>query len=241
MKLVETIILLILILFIFYYALNLRYNFMNRNIGEPWLIETTHSLLSSKRIPSKLIRRSNDSKYGVEFTYTMWLYVATWPSDGYRHHILHKGEQSDTIPLLQAPSLYLDNGTNKLIVNMNSLNSINNEIKIDNIPVQKWFHITIMLINRNLDVFVNGRLKQRKQLDSPPKQNYGNLYISQGNTHKNDTDGVHGYISRLRYFNYAIPFWRIDQVVQQGPSRAPCPTTGSIPPTLAPDWWNFKK
>jgi hypothetical protein len=242
MEISQIIMLLIGISLIIYYILILRYTFINKQLGDPWLIETTHSLQNPKTIRSELIRRSNDSKYGVEFTYTFWIYIEKWPEEPTgKTHLLHKGENSET-PILQAPGIWLQNNTNTMTINMNSLKKLNNYVNIDNFPVKKWVHVSIMLINSNLDVFINGKLKERQQLTytttsdsqihtSPPKENYGNLYIS------NSDNGIRGYISRLRYFNSAIPFWRIEQMVKDEPSRAACPTTNLTPPRLSADWW----
>jgi hypothetical protein len=242
MELSQIIMLLIGISLIIYYILILRYTFINKQIGDPWLIETTHSLQNPKTIRSELIRRSNDSKYGVEFTYTFWIYIEKWPEtmgvlgENNHTHILHKGENSDD-PILQAPGVWLKNDINTMSINMNSLKNFNNYIDIPNFPVKKWVHVSIMLINSNFDVFINGKLKKRKQFTngdkiSPPKENYGNLYISNSNS------GIRGYISRLRYFNSAIPFWRIEQMVKDKPSRAACPITNLKPPKLSDDWWS---
>jgi hypothetical protein len=239
MEIVQIIILLIGISLIIYYILTLRYTFINRQVGDPWLIETTHSLQNKKTIKSEIIRRSDDSKYGVEFTYTFWIYIEKWPTGD--KHIFHKGENS-TEPLLRAPGVFLKQNVNTMQISMNSLGKLYNNIEVDNFPVKKWVHVSIMLINSNFDVFINGKLKERKRLTnipasgesealSPPKENYGNLYIS------NSEDGVRGYISRFRYFNSAIPFWRIEQMVKDEPSRAACPTTNLTPPILSSDWW----
>jgi hypothetical protein len=237
----QIIMLLIGISLIIYYILILRYTFINKQLGDPWLIETTHSLQNKKIINSELIRRSNDSKYGVEFTYTFWIYIEKWPEDSEgKTHLLHKGENSKN-PILQAPGIWLENNKNTMCINMNSLKKFENYISIDYFPIKKWVHVSVMLINSNLDVFINGKLKERQQLTytasdikthiSPPKENYGNLYIS------NSDDGIRGYISRLRYFNSAIPFWRIEQMVKDEPSKAACPTTNLTPPRLSADWW----
>jgi hypothetical protein len=237
----QIIMLLIGISLIIYYILVLRYTFINKQLGDPWLIETTHSLQNPKTIRSELIRRSNDSKYGVEFTYTFWIYIEKWPTeDTDKTHLLHKGENSET-PILQAPGIWLQNNTNTMIINMNSLKNLDNTVNIEYFPIKKWVHVSVMLINSNLDVFINGKLIKRKQLlyttpdlkthVSPPKENYGNLYIS------NSDAGIRGYISRFRYFNSAIPFWRIEQMVKDEPSRAACPITNLTPPKLSADWW----
>ena len=252
-KIIITIVLLAIVV---YFILNAYYDFSNKKLSDPWLIETTRSMFGNAgSVPSRKIRRSNDSKYGVEFTYAFWMYVNTWPlNDPDQHHVFHKGENSSN-PLLQAPGVWLKKGNNEMIINMNTLtntrrdmNTLTNtrgddandkeQIIIKNLPVKKWVHITIMLINQNLDVFVNGRLVQRHVLKSPPKQNYGNLYLTQTTQiGEGISQGINGYLSRMRYFNEAIPFWRIEQLINDGPSKAPCPSTGGMSPQLSSSWY----
>ncbi len=242
--LTQTIIIAIVILFILYFAVNMWYSIGDRRINEPWLVETTHNMNGNpKTIPSSMLPRSNDAKFGVEFTYSAYLYVENWPKVD--TIVFYKGESTSesAIPLLQAPGVWLNGNKNSIRVHMNTYKNFNVDVvggdlkpyvEIDNIPVKNWFHLTIMLVNNNIDVFINGRLRTRLPLDSPAKQNYGNLYLA-------PNDGFNGFISRFRYFNYALPFWRIEQLVREGASQAPCPVTQLVPPKLANDWWTRKK
>ena len=66
-------------------------------------------------------------------------------------------------------------------------------MSVDNIPLGKWFHLAVRLQNRDMDIFINGNLAARHKLTSPPKQNYGNVYITQN-------EGFQGQISNLRIF-----------------------------------------
>lgn len=199
--------------------------------GAPWIIRETR--LANKAmapIPGQIIKRSVDGQFGTEFTYCMWLFIdeATFNNGGSYKHIMHKG--NDKAMPLQAPGLFIYPRTNKLAINMNTFYSVKESCDIGNIPIGKWFHLTIMLIGRNLDVYVNGRLKKRCTMKGVPKLNYGDLYVSQWG-------GFNGFISRMRYFNYAIPFYKIEQMVNQGPSDAPCTETGETPPYFSSNWW----
>ena len=51
--------------------------------------------------------------------------------------------------------------------------------------------------NQTIDVYINGVLTKRHILSGVPKQNYSDVHISQNG-------GFGGYLSSLRYFNYAI-------------------------------------
>jgi hypothetical protein len=96
-----------------------------------------------------------------------------------------------------------------------------------------WVNIIIILIGNSVDVYVNGNLKKRTKLSGVPKINYGNLYTT-------NWGGYLGYLSRLRYFNYAIQPFQVDQIFNMGPSTQFTTTNNSIasgPPQLSPNYW----
>lgn len=241
------------VIIIYYFSKNIYDGYEDTMAGEPWLVETTKNARSMSVIPGHMIPKSSDGRFGLEFSYSMWLYINEWNSKGSKfvggsHHILHKGSMTG-VPL-QCPGLWLDKNTNVLILKMNTffknksphckkMKPTDNDAddscwlehcKIPNIPVHKWVHITISVINRNVDIYINGFLKKRCLLKGLPWQNDGDLYL-------NAFNGFDGYMSRVRYFNYALPMWKIEQVVGQGPSQASCVDTNEKPPYLARNWW----
>ena len=68
---------------------------------------------------------------------------------------------------------------------------------ISNIPLQKWVHIGIVLSNRTLSVFMDGKLSRSCVLKNVPKVVDGKLYLFQN-------DGFNGKISDFMYVNYAL-------------------------------------
>jgi hypothetical protein len=212
---------------------------------EPWLVETTKTANRMSIFPAKNIPRSSGGQYGIEFTYSLWLYISEWVNQSRNktglHHILHKGSVTG-IPD-QCPGIWLDNNTNDLIIKMNTFykdpdcDSSNADEKcyletcrISNIPIHKWVHITISVINTSVDIYVNGYLKKRCLLKGLPRQNDGDVYI-------NAFGGFDGLLSRVRYFAQALPLWKIESILKQGPSDAPCEDAKNVPPYLASDYW----
>jgi hypothetical protein len=226
------IILFILFLVLLGYLLyRLIQNYRATNRGEPWLIKDTKIARTPKIIPAYMLPASNDSRYGMEFSYTFWIYITDWVyKKNEEKHIFHKGNNSMN-PLIQSPGVWLAPDDNKMIIKMNTFSNIDQECVVDNLPIAKWFHVGIILIGHSLDVYINGRLKKRCVLDSVPRLNHGDLYINLDN-------GFDGFLSRFRYFNYALPFWKFEQLFNQGPSDRPCEGTDlPTPPYLASDYW----
>jgi len=60
-----------------------------------------------------------------------------------------------------APGLYITPNTNNLAVIMNTFNVINEEIIINDIPLNKWLNVVIRCQNTNLDVYINGTIAKK--------------------------------------------------------------------------------
>lgn len=229
----KTLSLLVIILFVVmvgYTGYSLFADFYNTYNSEPYLVKGTKLGKSTVVIPGYKVPPSVDQKYGTEFAYSMWIYVNDWTyKQSEWKHILHKG--SHTAMPLQAPGIWLYPNENKLAINMNTFYSVKESCDIENIPIAKWFHLTVVVIGKYIDVYINGRLKKRCQFKGVPKQNFGDVYINQW-------QGFDGFLSNVRYFSYALPFYRIEQLVKDGPSKESCiDDKKTLPPYLAPDWW----
>lgn len=232
-------------------------SFSNR---APWLFKGTKSgkkRMVIQQDPNKagsiVLRRSQNQFGGLEFTYMWWMFVDDWIyQENSQRHIFHKGNENlreystsggagadnscasnigaPKRPLLQCPGVWLEKNTNKMVVYINTFKDIEEKIEIDNIPGNKWLHVAVSVKQSNLDVYVNGYLAKRKALKSPPKQNYGDLYI-------NSFKGFGGYLSNFKYSNYYATFSDIESHMSLGPSNQPCVDTGEKPPYFSSNWW----
>ena len=243
-SLISKIVLVLLIIFaLFLLLLLLRYiieRTMNYRSGTPWLVKGTKNAKKPLKIicddlshpESILVSRSTNEESGVEFTYSLWINVDDWQYNyGLWKHVFHKGNE-DSWPD-RAPGVWFHPKNNSLRVYMNTFNDVADHVDIGNIPLNKWFHLAIIVNSRNLDIYINGLLKKRHVLNGIPKQNYRNIYINNINTFS-------GFISNMRYFNYAIPFPTLEDIVNAGPSAIPAPDANETPPYLFPNWWQTK-
>lgn len=87
-----------------------------------------------------------------------------------------------------------------------------NPCDIVDIPLQKWVHIGIVLWNRSLDVYLNGKLARSCALKGIPNINDGNVYVTQNGGYKGD-------LASLRYFNRALNASEIYDIYKQGQDR----------------------
>lgn len=222
---------------------------------------------------SKTIYTSKNQRSGIEFSYSMFLNISsdTFSSgNSCLYHILHKG-YSKVYPLL-GPGIFCRGDKNTLRIYMNSFGSWNNYIEIDNIPIDKWFHLVISCkgaVQGNpqgsvLYIYINGNLKQKLKLagNTPPYQNYGNVYafssrtmtVNKSNTISLNNDpeiiadptitdiqflgAAKGAISRVFYYSYALTYTEIKTLMDMGPSPNMTETKeNAISPYLAQTWW----
>jgi hypothetical protein len=173
---------------------------------------------------SKTVMRSINESGGIEFTWSVWIYVNGIDTSGNRfnssnagvyRHIFSKGTDNFLSNGLNfpnnAPGLYLTPYKNELLVVMNTNEVINEEIRIPDIPLNKWLNVIIRCNNTTVDVYINGVITKSTNLSGVPKQNYGNVYVAMNG-------GFNGYISNLWYYSRALNSVDIQNIAFKGPS-----------------------
>lgn len=169
------------------------------------------------------VYRSNNATDGIEFTWSCWIYINNLTDNAGKYKcVFYKGndygevvnpntdQQGLNFPN-NAPGLYIAPNTNDLIVIMNTFNVINEQIIINDIPLNKWINVIIRCQNTTLDVYINSTITKSHQLHGVPKQNYGDVYVAMNG-------GFNGYISNLWYYNYALGTNAIQKLSLTGPN-----------------------
>jgi len=200
----------------------------------------------------KLLPMSDNERTGVEFSYSFFLWVnpGTFGNDDGLKHIFHKGNPTP-FPLM-APGVFMKNNTNTLRVYMNSSKTWNNYIDIDNIPVKKWVHVALVAHNNTVEVYINGNLAQKLNVDGGVLyQNFGNLYMfSQRPTSLNPVaipslkgesfrvfGTFSGSTSRFSYYSYALSYTEIQALINEGVNKQVETNGQDSPPYLQDNWW----
>jgi hypothetical protein len=222
---------LILVMIMFVILINLGMSLLSyftRPSNSPYLIYGVLEGSTALVIPqdpsnkdSIVINRSNNQSTGIEFSWSLWLIVNDNNNGGKYQNIFNKGDSyygSDGISTVNnGPGLYLQslkNNENSLHLVMDTVDkSVPQSIThIKGLPFNKWFNVTIRLENKILDVYVNGTISNRQNIQFVPKQNYNDVNICQNG-------GFKGQLSNLRYFNYALSAFEINNIVMRGPRR----------------------
>ena len=162
------------------------------------------------------IYRSENSKDGLEFTWSVWLKITNFEYlAGKYRHVFYKGN-SKYLPNgmnspNNAPGLYIAPHTNALVVVMNTFNDIQQEVVIPDIPINLWVNVILRCENQTLDVFINGSIAKSVNLHGIPKQNYGDVYVAANG-------GFEGNIADLWYWNYSLGTREIQRIANLGPN-----------------------
>lgn len=166
--------------------------------------------------PYTAIPRSDNELDGIEFTWSVWIYInnLNYLNNQYKT-VFFKGNNNLTPNGLNmpnnAPGLYIAPNKNDLIVAMSTFNDINKEIKIPDIPINKWVNVVIRCEGKNIEVYINGIVTRSVKLMGVPKQNNGDVYVS-------SNGGFDGYTSNLWYYNKALSISEIQYIVNKGPN-----------------------
>ena len=231
----KVVIMIIILIILFYVSKYLLVKYTTTSIDSPYLLtgskNAKYALVVSQdpaSINYTAIKKSEE-KDGIQFTYGFWLLIQGFDyKKGEWKHIMHKGNAS-SYPN-RAPGVWLHPNKNDIRVYMNTLDNIMEYADVENLPNRKWIYMNIVLHNKNLDLYINGYLKIRKELSSLPKQNDDDFWV-------NMFGGFEGYVSNIRYYAYAIDFNEMNTNIKQGPSNDNCIDTGEVPPYLDDNWW----
>jgi hypothetical protein len=137
------------------------------------------------------------------FTYSMWIYVQDWQ---YRY-----GNQktifvrSDSAPpddqevTSGSPLVFLDKYQNNLFVVVDTFATGSNQAQahtcmVENVPIQKWVHIYISVYQRELDIYLDGKLVRTCLMDNVARP------LATQQVYLTPNGGFGGWTSRFQYF-----------------------------------------
>jgi len=266
-----TFIMLILVIFcILYFIISKIIVYILSPSGTPYLLDGMKDARLQINIPQALIDknsiqilRSKNEYEGIEFTYSFWMYIddplfndnTDYKSIFVKGNIKPRGR--GLFGPNNCPGVYLYSGKKNIsdqleeqypilgmLVRLNiyqNKEDINEpykfyeDIYIDAIPIKKWVCVIIRLTSQNIvDIYINGNLTKRQKLSNVVKQNYNDLYLNAGG-------GFSGFLSNLRYYNYAIGTLDVDNITSSGPNLKMAHTTRDInkskPYYLSNQWY----
>jgi hypothetical protein len=195
------------------------------------------------------ILRSVNEREGLEFTWSVWLYIESIgdpknPNNSSYNHIFNKGDYQNIQNATNwngtnvtgmnfpnnSPGMYLSPKTNAIVVVMNTFDNVIENVEIKDIPINKWINVVLRCQGRKMDSYINGTIVNRHVFNAVPKQNYGDVFVTQ-------RGGFDGMLSSLRYFSHALTGVEIEELVKNGPNMTADDSLRTFPPYLALRWF----
>jgi hypothetical protein len=196
------------------------------------------TISQSPTSPSTLVMPSTNEAGGIEFTWSVWIYINELSSYTLYNPVFFKGNfnpysgkntsQCGSLNIdTNAPGLYIitdsKNHSATLQVLMDTIQrpssfvggdncAVSNPVNIPHIPLNTWINVVIRCYGTTLDVYINGIIANSVILTGIPKQNSGNIYVT-------PNGGFNGYVSTLRYMNRSATNAEIQSIYQKGPNK----------------------
>lgn len=186
-------------------------NKVSRSLDSGDLIPSPHDATKDLKVLAESAPISDQSQglYG----YQWWMFVREWNTGyGREKHILSRSDPTN--PTVMNPNIYLhptDNTMNIAIpifatsdkvgtttpAPADASTNLNNDVFIcgvPNIPLQKWFSVSVTVFTRNLDVYIDGKLVKSCFIPGVPKPAFGNIAVTQNG-------GFAGYMCSLKHYS----------------------------------------
>jgi hypothetical protein len=158
-------------------------------------------------IPSGEIPIGAGADYGIQY----WMYISNWDYKfGQQKDVLKRVAAND--PKIVGPRIYLAPTENTLHVQI-SLFPTNQQAgsaepgvsstgdsftcSVENVPLQSWFAVSVTVFQRNLDIYINGRLVKSCVLPGIPKPALGDVILNDNGGFAGSICNVNGYSTML--------------------------------------------
>lgn len=162
---------------------------------------------------------------GMGQSLSTWIYIKDWDYKfGQYKWIAWKGnpntagsgETSTGTGDVHSPSLWLYPNTNSLKVVTSTTATDSGGVEscdIPNIPLMTWVHITYVLNNRTVDIYINGKLERSCALRGIPNLTEDPIFMTGGAPDA----GFNGKIGKTQYFTKSLLPNEVVNLYQQGP------------------------
>ena len=207
------------------------------NMENPYLLSCSSEGHHHRVIKNQPIIRSDNERDGIEYTYSIWVWLNDFPKDNTKRYVFLKGtmnkegkDNKTDIPINASPAMYITtsnkdtNNSAMIVVQQDATNGDQLIAEVPNIPLKKWIHVAIIVLQTKFSVLINGKVSKTVlfQNGSVPEQNNQSIIIAPQNPLITDTQsnmGFDGWVSRFRYFNYAIPNPQLQGILRKGPAK----------------------
>jgi hypothetical protein len=182
-------------------------------------------------IPAGEIPIGAGADYGLQY----WMYISNWDYRfGQNKEILKRTASND--PNIVGPRIYLAPTENTIHVQVSlyptdgraaaaepgaSSTGDSFTCSVENVPLQSWFSVSVTVFQRNLDIYINGRLVKSCVLPGIPKPALGDVILA-------DNGGFAGSICNLNGYSTMLSPDDAKSFYTKGTSCAPPAVAGKV-------------
>lgn len=184
---------------------------------------------------AKTIYRSINERGGIELTYDWWMMVNQYPANE-QSIVFVKGDagftNSNRGNHIYSPAVVLQNkgGSNEMYVMFNTYATDDEVIVVKNMPISTWVHCAIVVKNKTMYVYINGKLARSQKVAGIIRQNYGNLTVGPNR-------GFSGMISNLTYHRRALAPYEIANISNGSPNKKIIGNSSDSQANIATAWY----
>lgn len=183
----------------------------NKNKINPMIIEDVIKAYgNTEELTYNIPKKLSTGQYAI----SMWLYIEDFNYNlGNKKVIISDSYNNNDYDLV-----YLSKTFNNLVFNLRLFNNIKDvpiedkECVLENIPIQKWNNVILILKNRTAEIYLDGRLSKVCYFENVPVP-LNELKVLQGGSRS----GFYGRISKLQFFNNSLGYDEIQDIFQNGP------------------------
>ena len=158
-------------------------------------------------VPSGSAVVSDKGDYGMQY----WMYIKDWNYNfGKEKHVISRNDSSN--PAIMNPNITLHPTDNTMKISVSVFPSTSGGTKaepspvghdgssddvfvceVPDIPLQSWFTVSMTVFDRNLDVYINGRLVKSCLLSGVPKPAAGDIIMNNAGGFSGSLCGFYHY------------------------------------------------
>jgi hypothetical protein len=195
------------------------FNYIQKQNGKPGLSLWEESKSSGDKTPAPVDGKTKTiipagevpAGAGLDYGIQYWMYISNWDYKfGQDKEILKRVSPNDANVV--GPRIFLAPTENTLHVRVSlypndvraasaapgsGTNGDSFTCSVENVPLQSWFAVSVTVFQRNLDIYINGRLVKSCVLPGIPKPALGDIILADNGGFAGSICNVNGYSTML--------------------------------------------
>lgn len=211
MKNILTIIVVVILLYLFY-----QHFFADNSVAD---LTSMHNGKQLRVFPADKLPAGAGTN---DFTYSFWFYVNSWSYNYGKNKIIFE-RSAGTTTKNPMPRVEFGAASNDLNIHLSYADAAGeakpHPCNIKNVPIQKWTHVVITLMDKTIDVYLDGKLVKTCLMPGVPyitglKDNPLTLAPKTADTDSNS--GFSGFVSKFRFYARSVPPREAYELYRQG-------------------------